>query len=94
MPIIKVSRNNQITLPRNLRERLHIKAGEYLEVEEQDGKVILQPVKVVPSTQAYFYTEEWQVGEADADKDIAAGNLSGPFDNADDAVKSLKDYKE
>lgn len=94
MPIIKVSRNNQITLPRSLRDRLHIKAGEYLEVEEQDGKVILQPVKVVPSSQAYFYTEEWQAGEADADKDIDAGNLLGPFDNAEDTVKSLKDYKE
>ena len=94
MPIIKVSRNNQITLPRNLRDRLHIKAGEYLEIEEQDGKVILQPVKVVPSSQAYFYTEEWQAGEAEEDKDIAVGNFSGPFDNAEDAVKSLKDYKE
>ena len=50
MPIIKVSRNNQNTLPRNLRDKLHIKAGEYLEIEEQNGKIILQPVKFVPSS--------------------------------------------
>ena len=94
MSIIKVSRNNQITLPRKLRDKLHITPGEYLEIEESDGKIILQPVKVIPSDQAYFYTEEWQAGEAEADRDIEEGRLIGPFDNAEDAVKALREYKE
>lgn len=94
MPIIKVSRNNQITLPRNLRDKLHIAPGEYVEIEEHDGKIILQPVKVVPSDQAYFYTKEWQDGEAEADRDIAEGRTIGVFDNAEDLGKAIKEWKE
>ncbi|MBN1293985.1 MAG: hypothetical protein JXB48_19265 [Candidatus Latescibacteria bacterium] len=54
---------------------------------------IIKSTKVVPS-QAYFYTQEWQAGEAEADRDIAEGNIFGPFDNVNDLIKSLKDYKE
>ncbi len=50
--------------------------------------------KSVTSSKSYFCTKEWQAGEAEADRDIAAGNISGPFDNAEDVVKSLKGYKE
>ena len=94
MPIIKVSRKNQITLPRKLRDKLHITPGEYLEIEESDGKIILQPVKIIPSDQAYFYTEEWQAGEAEADRDIEEGRLIGPFDNTADLEKALGEWKE
>lgn len=94
MQIIKVSRNNQITLPRKLRDKLHITPGEYLEIEESDGKIILQPVKVIPSDQAYFYTEEWQAGEAEADSDIEEGRTIGVFDNTADLEKALREWKE
>ena len=91
MTLIKLSRNNQITLPSAIRNKLHISAGEYLAIQELQGKIILQPVKVIPSDQAYFHTEEWQAGEAEADEDIEEGRLIGPFENAEDAIKSLKE---
>lgn len=60
-------------------------------IQELQGKIILQPVKVIPSDQAYFYTEKWQAGEAEADGDIDEGRLTGPFENAEEAIKSLKE---
>lgn len=90
MSLVKVRRNHQITLPHDLRVKLHIAEGDYVEVEEKKGLIVLRPVKVVPSDQAYFHTRQWQAGEAEADQDIAKGRLVGPFDNAKDALKALK----
>jgi antitoxin MazE len=90
MPLIKVKQNYQITLPNSLRKLFNIAVGDYMEVEKQDGEIVLKPVKVVHTEQAYFYTKEWQKGEADADKDIAKGDVLGPFDNIADGIDALK----
>jgi antitoxin MazE len=90
MPLIKVKQNYQITLPNSLRKLFNIAVGDYMEVEKQDGEIVLKPVKVVHTEQAYFYTKEWQKGEAEADKDIAKGDVLGPFDNIADGINALK----
>lgn len=89
MTLVKVKRNHQITLPRNLRNLLKIEEGDYVEMTHHEGKILVHPVKVVPSDQAYFYTKEWQAMEKQADKDIATGNTIGPFDNAKNAIDAL-----
>ena len=93
MPLIKVKHNYQITIPNSLRKNLNIAVGDYLEAERQNGDLVLKPVKLVHSDQAYFYTKEWQKGEAKADKDIRKGNLIGPFNNVADSLKVLKKAK-
>jgi len=90
MSLIKVKQNYQITLPNSLRKLFNIAVGDYMEVEKQDGEIVLKPVKVVHTEQAYFYTKEWQKGEAEADKDIAKGDMLGPFDNIADGINALK----
>ena len=93
MPLIKVKQNYQITIPHSLRKDLKIAVGDYMEVEKQDGEIILKPVKLVYPDQEYFYTKEWQEGEAQADKDIANGDLEGPFAGIEDSLKALKKAK-
>ena len=90
MPLIKVKQNFQITLPNTLRKIFNIAVGDYMEVEKHEGEIVLKPVKVVHPDQAYFYTKEWQEGEAEADKDIAKGRMLGPFDNVEDFVKAME----
>jgi len=42
---------------------------------------------MVRPDQEYFYTKEWQEGETRADKDIANGEIVGPFDNIEDSLR-------
>jgi len=93
VPLIKVKQNYQITIPNSVRKDLKIGVGDYMEVEKQSGNLVLKLVKLVHPDQAYFYTEEWQKGEAQADEDIAKGEVLGPLDNLEDSLDALKTAK-
>jgi AbrB family looped-hinge helix DNA binding protein len=93
MELVKVKRNYQITIPQSLRKFFQLAVGDYVEVELQDETLVIRPVKVIHPDQEYFFTKEWQEKEAEADKDIAAGKLVGPFENAKDALEALKNTK-
>jgi len=83
MPIVKVRENFQITLPAAIRKRFKIAVGDYVEAEgTKEG--------IMRSEEAWFYTEEWQKGEREADEAIAKGEAVGPFENIRDALKALK----
>lgn len=93
MALIKVEKNFQITLPNNLRRTLKIAVGDYLEMEKQDNELVLKPVKMIHPDQAYFYTQEWQEGESQADRDLERGDVLGPFENLKKGLKALKTAK-
>lgn len=40
--------------------------------------------------QSWWWTEEWQKGEREAEKEIKTKKLSPAFDTAQEAIKSLK----
>lgn len=42
--VVKVTRKYQVTLPREVREELGIRIGDFLRVRVEDDKVILEPV--------------------------------------------------
>ena len=93
MPLVKVKKHSQITIPNDIRRKFKIVEGDYLEIEEQNNQLVLKPVKMIHPDQAYFHTKEWQAGEREADKDIAAGDVIGPFGNTKGALKALKTSK-
>ncbi len=93
MELVRVKRNYQITIPQSLRKFFRLAVGDYLEVKIQDETLVIRPVKLVHPDQEYFFTKEWQEKEAEADRDIAAGKVVGPFDNVKDSLKALKTTK-
>jgi antitoxin MazE len=93
MALMKIRKNYQITIPRNLRNKFNLAEGDYVEMETRNGTIVLKPVKVIQPDQEYFYTNEWQKKEAEVDEEIRRGDVVGPFDNAKDALKALKTAK-
>lgn len=55
----------------------------------KDSQIISYLVKMTPSNQ--FYSKEWQEGEIQADQDILQGNVVGPFEKVENALKALKE---
>lgn len=47
MSYVRVLRNGQITVPKDLRESLGIKEGDILELEMEKNKVVIKPKMLV-----------------------------------------------
>ena len=89
MATTKITRNFQVSIPKAIRDQLHLEEGDLLEVAERDGQIVMIPKRLIDADQAWFWTPEWQKGEREADEDIKAGRLSGPFKTIDELKKHL-----
>ena len=51
MPRVKVTRNYQVTIPREIRERAGLREGDYLEVSlDRQGRIVMERVKPTRKT--------------------------------------------
>jgi len=48
MELIKIKNKFQLTLPQGLRNKLGLAVGDYVKADVKDGKIVLQPVEVIP----------------------------------------------
>ncbi len=53
MPLVRLLRTGQITLPAELRRRFKLDAGDYLEAAATEEGILLKPVSVVDREQAW-----------------------------------------
>jgi AbrB family looped-hinge helix DNA binding protein len=53
MPLVKVKRFAQVTLPSEVRKQFHITEGDYLEAEAVENGILLKPVAVVERKRAW-----------------------------------------
>ena len=54
----------------------------------KDG-ILLKPKKLVDASQEYFWSDEWQKDELEAEEDLKTGKVS-KTKNAKDLIKQLK----
>jgi AbrB family looped-hinge helix DNA binding protein len=59
-----------VTIPRPVREQLHLQEGDNLIVSVEDGRIVLTPAALLPRDQAWFWTPQWQQAEREADEQI------------------------
>ena len=90
MVVCKVTRRFQVTIPKAVREELKLEQGTHLAVGVENGSIVLTPQKIDPD-QAWFWTEEWQEGEREADEDIRQGRVSPWYDDVEDLIQDLHD---
>ncbi len=90
MPIVKIGPKHQITIPTQFFKTLDLKPGDLVEAQLTDEGIVLIPQKLIPKDQAWFWTKGWQKKEREADEAIARGELSGPFETADELVRHLR----
>ena len=138
MPIVKIGPKHQVTIPKEVFDKLHLKPGDILEAIAQGGKIIMIPrqltvkapapslskreqeillkakekiekiqnnllnsqgltkeeikvackVGLIDEDQAWWWTEEWQKKEREAEKDIKRGRVKR-FAKVEDLIKDL-----
>lgn len=64
---------SQVTIPKSLVKKLNLKPGDLLQIEEQNGRILLIPSVILPKDQAWFYSQKWQEEENQVDEDLKAG---------------------
>lgn len=86
-------RKNQLTLPREVAEALHVREGDEVEFAiTEDGRVTLRGMTVVPTDQAWFWDPGWQHGEREADGQVAEGRTE-EFDDAESMFDALEEER-
>ena len=62
---------------------LHLNEGHNLNIQIEDGRIVLVPTVTIAKNQAWFWTKSWQQGERQAERDVEKGcltNISGEKD--------------
>jgi len=86
MPVVKILRHGQITLPKEIRKILGVEEGDLLEVGLENARVVLQP-KVLIDKETVL-SEAGQVKIKEALEALEKKELK-EFDNVDDLIEEL-----
>lgn len=80
----------QVTLPGEIRDLLGLSEGDDVAFSlNEQGQVIISRLEVIPPDQAWFWTEQWQKAEREAQADIDAGRVNH-YTNIDEALAALE----
>jgi AbrB family looped-hinge helix DNA binding protein len=82
MAAVKIGASRQVAIPKKIHEELHLRAGDYLEIELRNGTLVLTPKALVDK-----HLEERL---SEAFDDIKKGRVRGPFKSAKEVVQSLR----
>jgi AbrB family looped-hinge helix DNA binding protein len=88
MKTLTVSPKRQIAIPKEVCEKLHIRAGDQLILEVKEGRLVLEPSFNIPRSQAWFWTEKIQEKVKKAEKNFIA--RKGKKYQIDEFVKELE----
>ncbi len=86
--LTKVTRHGQVTLPADVRKQLSIEEGDLMEITVEGEKVVMMPKRLIDKSQVYFWTEQWQREEREAEEDIRAGRVKR-FERVEDLIRDM-----
>ena len=60
MSVVKVRPRRQVTIPKEIFNKLHLKEGDFIEAKAEDQKIVLVPKKLVTKSDIVPLTKEEQ----------------------------------
>lgn len=78
----------ELTLPAPVRRQ--IAPGDFFRAELIGSQLVLRPANAPDPEQSWYWTAGWQKREQQADSDVKAGRLAGPFPTVRSFMKGLK----
>jgi hypothetical protein len=85
--VVKMNNRGNLTIPASIRRRFPENTVFEVEVAP-DGAIVLQPRLLVDPSDAWFWSAEWQAGEAAAQGDIDANRVT-VHETGEDFLESL-----
>jgi AbrB family looped-hinge helix DNA binding protein len=86
--LVKVTRGGQVTIPADLRRQAGIEIGDYVEMRMVEGRLVLVPKQLIDKDQTWFWTQDWQAAEREAQEELRTGQVKA-FDTLDELVADL-----
>ena len=86
MPVVKILRHGQITLPKEIRKILGVEEGDLLELGFENARVFLQPKTLVDKETVLSEAGEMKIKEA---LEALEKKEIKEFDNIDDLIQEL-----
>jgi AbrB family looped-hinge helix DNA binding protein len=86
MPVVKILRHGQITLPKEIRKILGVEEGDLLEVGLENARVFLQPKVLVDKQTILSEAGEIKIKEA---LEALQKKEVQEFDNVDDLINEI-----
>jgi AbrB family looped-hinge helix DNA binding protein len=86
MPVVKILRHGQITLPKEIRKILGVEEGDLLELGLENARVFLQPKTLVDKQTVLSEADEIKINEA---LEALKKKEVKEFDNVDDLISEL-----
>jgi AbrB family looped-hinge helix DNA binding protein len=92
MSKIKVRAGGQIKIPAKIAVKYKLHEGDTLKVRDAGGGILFIPEKVARDKQQRKKLNErlWDQMEQEAEDDIKAGRVAGPFETLEDLLRDLK----
>ena len=90
---VRLGKRSVVTLGTEVKRELKLVDGDIFELSVENGKIILEPKKLIPADQQWFWTEEWQAGEREAQAEIEAGKVKH-FDSMEKFLEDLEKEDE
>lgn len=88
---VSIQARGTISLPAAARKRYRLdEPGAQVEIIENENEIILRPKLAVDTSQAWFWTRDWQEGERQAETESQAG-LGTVHETGEDFLNSLED---
>jgi AbrB family looped-hinge helix DNA binding protein len=86
MPVVKILRHGQITLPKEIRKILGVEEGDLLELGLENAKVFLKPKALVDKQSVLSAASEIKIKEAL--RELEKKEIK-KFNNVDDLINEL-----